>query len=329
MISLFVQTSDIHTGDSTFAPNYLERHKGVMQQITDEAKKVGRLVIAGDIFHINTKPIKNDERHLIDWWFGDLEKNGIDTVVISGNHDHLYGDVTHLTGYTQMPFKHVRIFSWYSGFCEFDGIGFICIPWNGYSEEGMREEVLKYEDQAKKCEKVVVVAHECIIGSKFDNGILSERGTKLPHVDFVDYWAIGDIHERQNGNLDNSAYSGAPLQFKFGDRLNKGFLVVQDDFSAKFKKTKFVKFKTVNKLSDIKDDDSLYKMVGNMEDVLEANKREGVVSSEWKRPEAKALNFDHQVKVTDGLIEFLATKGCDQDLQKQGLEFVQGVLNAC
>ena len=167
-----LQTGDIHVGDCRSLESYLLRHKFVLEQITTIAKKSNYpLIISGDIFH--TKTVSNEEKFLVDYWFSDLEKNSIFTVVISGNHDHLYGDTTHLDGYAHFPWKYVNIVSQVPRLIKQGAIAFICVPWGGYSEGQLHEIVSKFRQGVQDSRYVVVVCHECLFGSVFDNGVVS------------------------------------------------------------------------------------------------------------------------------------------------------------
>ena len=104
-----LQTGDIHVGECRSLANYLDRHKQVLDEITQVATQHDFLIIAGDIFH--TKTVSNEEKFLVDYWFSALEKLNISTFIVSGNHDHLYGSVTHLDGYSHFPWKNLRIVS--------------------------------------------------------------------------------------------------------------------------------------------------------------------------------------------------------------------------
>ena len=176
------------------------------------------------------------------------------------------------------------------------------------------------------CKYTVVVAHECVFGIKFDNGFMADKGIKLPIMDGIDYWAMGDIHTCQSTNLDNGWYCGAPLQFKFDDRPEKGLLLVNLDEPTKpnFIPMKFKPLLTVSKVEDAKED-AYYYVKGELKDVLSANKQNNVIRTEWVKSEQKAIEYT-KIEITDGLAQFLADQGCDVKLQIEAIDWVDRLL---
>lgn len=74
--------------------------------------------------------------------------------------------------------------------------------------------------------------HECFAGISLDSGLVAKGGVSIPDVPCIKYFACGDIHKMQKVNVKGRAihgsawYSGAPMQYNFGDVLPKGCLVV-------------------------------------------------------------------------------------------------------
>lgn len=319
----FIQCGDIHIGETRSLEGYLDRHWGVLKQIADDASRLGvPLVITGDLFH--TKKITQEERHLADKWIGYLEKNNVQGLIIAGNHDHLYGDVTSLDGYAHLGLG-IHIVTWSPQIVTMNGIDYICIPWRGYSTEELEMEIRKLLTLCTS-DKIVVVAHECILNSKFDSGILATKGSKLPSLPEVSYYAMGDIHTHQAANVSNGWYSGAPLQFKYDDKESKGYLRVTLGEDPEFIRTSFKPFRVVKSINDVKDD-AYYFVQGSINDVMGANKNENVFRTEWVQEDSDVIEYS-RTDITTGLPEFLAEKGCDEDLQQQGLEWVERILEA-
>jgi len=325
--SRFVQTGDLHTGESRNIPDYLPRHRGVYEQIVEHTVKRGvPLVITGDMFH--SKIIRHEERWLVDWLIGTLERLGVPTIIIAGNHDHLYGETTLIDGYLHFPFQHVKIFGWEPGVHFIGDTGFICISWRGYTSAQLDDIVKHWYPHIAHCKYKVVVAHECILGARLDSGFLMERGTKLPQNTDITYWAVGDIHSHQAANLKNSYYAGAPAQFRFDDTLPKGVIVVDLDHPSRkpeFQPLIFKPLRQVRSVSEITDD-AYYKVVGEFEDVLQANQHEMVVKSEMVKASISPIEY-RNVGLADGLPEFLATKGIDEIRQKFAVKWIDKVLS--
>jgi len=323
-----LQCSDLHFGACRDLPNYLARHRDIKNQITALAIELQfPLAIIGDLTH--SKTTKHEERFLIDEWLGDLERYGIETVVTGGNHDYLYDDVTQLDGYTKMPFKHVRVVPWYPRTYIINDIGFICLPWQGYNTEGIETAVNTLLPQVLGCRYKVVLLHECIAGSKGNNGYIIPKGTKIPDIPEVTYWGIGDLHSFQPANRANAWYAGAPAQFNFDDDLPKGVIVV--DLDRPSQKPEFIPLtvkplKTVKSVAEVTED-AYYKVVGSFEEVLEANFNENVIKSDLEAAESFDDTEYCRTEITEGLTNFLAAKGINPEYQEYAIKWVENLLN--
>jgi DNA repair exonuclease SbcCD nuclease subunit len=325
-MSKFIHTSDIHVGECRTLDGYLARHESVLNQITNLAVERGvPLIIAGDIFH--TRGTKHEERFLVDRWFGDIEAKNIPTIVITGNHDHLHDDVTQLDGYKNMPFKHIKFITWEPKVVSLNDIDFICIPWRSYDKEAFKK-IIKDKLPLCRSKWKVVIAHECIVGSSFDNGIIAPKGLALPKLADIDYYAMGDIHGYQRTNVTNGYFPGSPLQFTFGDKPDKGLLFVDLEKQPVDPERILLKFKPLKIIKSVKeiDEDAYYMVRGEFEDVLEANKNENVVKSDWVKAEIDAIQYQ-KVGIVDGLAEFLASKSIVDEYQTRAVSWVKQLLN--
>jgi len=322
----FIQVGDIHVGECRSLANYLARHESVLTQIMDTAYNYGLpLVITGDI--TNSKSTTYEERFLIDWWFSEIEKRKIPTVVITGNHDHLWGEVTQLDGLKMMPFKYVKIVTWHPDICVLGNIGVICIPWRGYKTEEINKIVSEKIPLLSNCEYRVVMLHECIAGMKADSGKIIPTGTAIPNVPEIDYWAVGDIHKFQMTNVSNGYYSGAPAQYKFDDTLPKGLLRVDLKHPSKEPVLIPLMFKPLKTVSSVEEitEDAYYRIVGNYEEIIKANNDPMVVKTEYDDSQERTIVYE-RVGICEGLPEFLANKGINEDTQQRAVAWVTDLL---
>ena len=323
----FIQTGDIHVGECRSLTNYLPRHESVLIQILNIADDSGLpLFITGDI--ANSKTTTFQERFLIDWWFSEIEKRKIPTIVITGNHDHLWGEVTQLDGLKLMPFKYVKFVTWHPEVHVLGDIGVICIPWRGYKTEEISKIVSDQLPMVARCKYRVVMLHECIAGMKADSGKIIPTGTAIPNVPEIDYWAIGDIHKFQMSNVTNGYYSGAPAQFKFDDTPSKGVIKVDLKHSAKepeFIPIVFKPLKTASSVDEITED-AYYKIVGNYEEIIRANNDPNVVKTDYDDSQERIIVYE-RAGICEGLPEFLAAKGINEDMQQKAVTWVNKLLN--
>lgn len=321
-----LQTSDIHVGECRSLPDYLDRHRSILSQIRKTAiERQLPLLVPGDLFH-DTKTTF-DEKFLVDWWIATLERDHVPTIITAGNHDHILGNKTQLDGYKHYPLKFVKIVTWEPEVHTIGNAGFICLSWRAYKTQDIKDVVENLLPQIENCQFKVVLLHECITGSEFDSGILAQSLCKLPDIPVIDYWAVGDIHKHQKANLPNSWYAGAPAQFKFNDVLKKGMIIV--DLESPSNAPEFINInvkplKTVAAVKDITED-AYYKVKGDLQQVLEANKNINVIKTERSNIEYKPIEVE-KIGPTQGLPEFLAQKGIDENWQKYAVNWVNEVI---
>lgn len=322
----FLQTSDIHIGESRNYDNYLERHRDVLWQILDHAQKTEfPLIIPGDLFHRNDT--KHDERKLAYDWICEMENRKIYAIITAGNHDHIEGSITQLDPLINMPFKYVKIVGWEPEVIELGNIGVIAFSWRDYTEEEIREAVNRLLPLIENSQYKIVMLHEFLYGAVMDNGKILAKGTKLPlDLPQVNYWALGDIHKHQPGTLPNSWYAGSPCQFKFDDVLEKGIVKVDLPFKGKpdFIRLKFKPFLTVNSIAEMTED-AYYHLKADADTIVEASKDRRVVRADCIKHEVAPINANG-FSITDGLVEYLASKGVSQERQQYAIKFVENLV---
>lgn len=320
----FIQTSDIHIGECRSLENYIERHKKVLEQILESAQETELLLVPGDLFH--RKDTKYEELMLARWFILECERRKIYLILTTGNHDHLAGSRTQLDMWKGLPFEYTKIITWEPEAIRVGNLGIIGIPWRDYTTDEIANIVKSHLPLLDGCYQKIVMLHEFIGGSIMDNGKIIPKGTKIPKVAGIDYWAVGDVHKKQMTNEVNAWYAGAPLQFKFDDILEKGYFKVNLPFrkEPEFIRTVFKKMLVVENTEDIQED-AYYYVKGDVSEVLKGNEDSRVVRSEWVKPEARSVVIE-QIGITEGLPEFLAEKGVSEELQKEGLEWVQNLL---
>ena len=329
---VFLQVSDIHIGECRTLPGYLDRHKKVLEQVIEKAKEYRtspiQLVVAGDLCEKNPTFA---EQCLVAWFLGQIERNGIETILISGNHCHIGSGRTELDLFAELPYTHLHIFTKPGFHKAYAGhgsdIGFICLPWKGYTREQLKDLVETYLPNISECTYKVVVLHECIVGSKTDYGMTLPKGTSIPSIPEITYWAIGDIHGYQMSNVANGWYAGAPLQLTFGDKLPKGILEVDlhDPTRPKFIPLLSKPMVTVSSIEEITED-AHYKVKGDLETILKANRLDSVVKTDWDNRSAKSIEYK-KMGITDGLPEFLAEEGLQEKWQIKALIWVERFLS--
>jgi len=324
--SSFLQSGDIHIGECRSLVDYLPRHKSILTQIMDTAYNLGLpLFLTGDLTH--TKSTTYEEQFLLCWWFSEIEKRKIPTIVIPGNHDHLWGEVTQLDGLKYMPFNYIKIITWHPDVYVIGQIGVICIPWRNYKTEDIKKIVIEKLPLIEHCKYRVVMLHECISGVRLDSGKILTSGCSIPNMPEITYWAVGDIHKYQVTNVANGYYSGAPAQYRFDDDLPKG--VIKVDLDRPSKEPEFIPIiskplKTITNVDDISDD-AYYRLIGDYEEIIKANNEPLIVKAEYDDVQTQAMTYE-RIGICDGLPEFLAAKGLNEDMQKRAIAWISNLL---
>lgn len=322
-----IQVSDIHLGVCRTLNNYLQRHIDIFKQIIQIAiEKKCPVLIPGDL--LDSPKITHDEYNLVLWFLCELEKNCIPTIVSPGNHEHMYDDIYALNFLEHIPFKYVKIFNKPS-VTTIGDIGIIALPWKDYSTDDIKQEVEQLLPSISKSKHKVVMLHECILGTTLDTGRILYKGTKIPYVPEITYWAIGDIHRCQATNVDNGWFAGSPLQIKYDDQERKGLLHVDLNNPTKpaFISLKCKPLRTISSIEQITDD-AYYQLVGNFEEILKAGNNPMIVRTDLSSEICNPIVDFKRIDIIEGLTEFLASKDINEQQQKYALNWVEESLKS-
>jgi len=299
----------------------------------------GLVVIAGDVY--DCLELLPREKDLFVEHLCRADRDGLTTIIVSGNHDMIDeddGGYTHLRGLKLAAearrLKNTHIFETEPASfvpTKFPNLSVIAVP----SHYRQTKEVNKIIKQHLKLlhqaddlhDQVLAVVHETILGAKNDFG-------KRMGVDFGDpehcvtldadlpvtYWALGDIHRPQRiKNVHNAWYCGCPIQHDFGDSGDRGVLLVDLDNPTHpelielkaIKKLVTVEVTSSTKPDEISRNDAHVRLVGRREYIKPLQAQcSNVVSTKPVRSEDVEVIED--VKVADvlrGLPEILADMG--------------------
>jgi DNA repair exonuclease SbcCD nuclease subunit len=235
----FLHTADLHINALRRFPGYLDRAARTLDEIllVAEYEEVDFIIVAGDVFE--HRDIRHGERQTLSRW---LAKSTIPIVITSGNHDKRskeVGDtaISYLSALTQQFSEHL-IYDGRPRVVQFYGCQLLLMPYQGWMDAEAYVIVSALLDRASSKKPVVAVLHEAVSGAKTDSGFLPKKRNQI-HLNFftdeVCYWALGDIHQCQKIH-PTAWYSGSPHQVNFGERNDKGVLVVDTDIpdSPKF-----------------------------------------------------------------------------------------------
>lgn len=247
----FLQTGDLHVGkgrSSWGEAEALDRADKLFDRLyaIARAEKCHAVLITGDVF--DTKSVTISERDLVtEKLFKYAGRDGIETFVISGNHDLTKAGESNLdylaviSNSREIPKLHVapadKAEFWNTPYPKLQIAG---VP-VGLSEtqEGV-EGVVKSLDPDMQ---YIFMGHGTVGGSLRNDANWRPEAAKdanrlnlgkvAPHAPNVVWWAYGDIHKRQPlPGLPETAkgwYAGSPIQMDFGEKADRGVLVVALD----------------------------------------------------------------------------------------------------
>lgn len=231
-----IHLSDLHLGKRVNEFSMIEDQEYILNQILDiiDREHPAGVLIAGDVYDKAVPPIEAVQ--LLDSFLECLSSRGVETFLISGNHDsperlsfasglinqagiHIstslssgnlfrledeYGPVwIHL-----LPFiKPAHVRSAYPG-CEI-----------ATYTDAVREAVARMDLNPN--ERQVVVAHQFVTGAhRSESEELSLGGSDNVDVSVFhafDYVALGHLHRPQHLERDTVRYSGTPLKYSFSE----------------------------------------------------------------------------------------------------------------
>jgi DNA repair exonuclease SbcCD nuclease subunit len=236
-----LHTADIHIGACRKFPNYLDRWCSAVAEIHElcSTHKVDVLVCSGDILD-GTNPTL-EERNLVSRLVDDAP---CPVALMPGNHefigpgwkDHSLSWLFELGG----RLEKVNVKLWDTPTVkQWLGAWWVVLPsfpskegWNSPSFYLVTQSLLAKIPRDTDL-PIIGVAHEFFDGASVDTGYSGKGRCKLPKIRRVSYWALGDVHKRQELFL-GAWYCGSPLQKDFGEKRPKGVNLVEVDKESSF-----------------------------------------------------------------------------------------------
>ena len=244
----FLHIADLHLGKSLKEFDLFKDQEYILNQILEiiKEKLVDAVLIAGDVYD---KAIPSEAAtNLLDYFLCSLSKIGVNTFIISGNHDS-----DDRLNYGSSLFKTNQIFisSQYNGILDKytveDAQGEVDIYLLPFVKAAQvrhffpEKEITSYEDAVKVILKKagvdpkrrnIIVAHQFVTGRTEDPALGGSEGIGTQSVGLVekigydcfdgfDYVALGHIHSPQRVGRDEIRYSGSPLKYSLSEANNE------------------------------------------------------------------------------------------------------------
>lgn len=336
-----VHTADLHVGKSRTLPDYLERQSLMIDGIykVAKSKKANLVLMAGDIFE--SKNIKWNEQMMFISKLFEYDKKGFTSIICNGNHDELATGASHLWLPAMIQnyggLKNTHIIDGKPQVVELEDIDLAVIPVvnNNVSTQELKENVEDMYSHVSGEKPFVVMLHATISGANTDTGYSISGGPRIPDLDFVSYWAVGDIHKMQQIG-ERAYYSGSPIQHNFGEEQPKGVLVVDLEKDEE-PQVDLVELKGITPLITIEEKpevwptDCYIRYLGPLEGIIELPenviKTEGVSSIINEAGESVIEQMEFTDSLTEGLDEFLALKSIPEEYRQEGIQWVQEKYN--
>ena len=238
---------DLHLGRSLGDFDLIEDQKYILDQILKiiEKENVDGVLIAGDVYD---KSIPSEAAtNLLDYFLCKLSESGVQTFMISGNHD---SDDRLNYGSNLFEANQIYISALYHGTLdkrtvtdEYGEVNVYLLPFvkasqvrHFYPEETIDSYddavrvILKHADM-DVTQRNVIVAHQFVTGQSEDPALGGSEGTGTQSVGLVekigydcfdgfDYVALGHIHSPQRVGRDQVRYSGSPLKYSLSEVHN-------------------------------------------------------------------------------------------------------------
>lgn len=238
---------DLHIGKSVNDFNMIEDQKYMLEQILGIIKKqkIDVLLLAGDIYD---KAVPSEEAvNLLDYFLDRLSKLGIETFLISGNHD---SDDRLNFGSSLFEANKIHIAAKYNGQLykkelqdEFGKINVYLMPFVKASQvkHFYPDEAIETYDDAVRVvlkhtkinvsERNILVAHQFVAGKSADPKLGGSESAAVLNVGMIekigadcfddfDYVALGHIHSPQAVGRETVRYSGSLLKYSLSEVNN-------------------------------------------------------------------------------------------------------------
>ena len=341
--------ADLHTGAFRYIPDALSRTKKMFSEIKRVVLSIPAryriLNIVGDAY--DRKTITEEERNAFIEFVVDMLLSDVHVILINGNHDFYNESLTLLEPVKQMArlAGHLHVHTKTPGVTTIGDISFGCVPCTQcITTDQLKATAAMLYKQAhvenKPPKAFYMLVHEAVFGAvnhKRTWKAKSDKYLRVPNLDFVTGWQLGDIHECQQIH-ERAWYSGAPYQVKSDESERCGILQWAGSRT---------RFHTLNVPG--------FRYTDNIEVAKKLAAEGHYVRFTGKASEAElkslpttvlcdgdiaAIELDVDVAVPDlntsslgsvdlisPLPEFLARDGCNERQQRRGVELVLGIKN--
>lgn len=239
----FIHLGDLHIGKTLGEFNLIKDQEYILDQIMRiiHDRNVDAVLIAGDVYD---RALPSEAAvSLLDYFISSLAENGIETFIISGNHD---SEDRLSYGRRLFSSKGIHIVSGFRGELEqyeiedeYGKLNVCMLPFIKASQVRHfypEEELTTYDDAVRFVidhanidygNRNILIAHQFVTGEA-DPMVAGSEGASVQNVGLIekisceslkdfDYTALGHLHSPQRVGYDNIRYSGSLLKYSLSE----------------------------------------------------------------------------------------------------------------
>jgi DNA repair exonuclease SbcCD nuclease subunit len=225
-MALIAMPTDTHAGVRNDNPAFQQYQKKCWQWFIDyiDANNIKNVIHLGDIYdrrkYINFMSAKRLREDFLE----PLERRGVETHIIQGNHDSYYKDTHEVNALDEIivgRYKHIRTYSTPT-LINIDGLDIQLMPWITDSNRQEAYEAIK-NPKAPIC-----MGHLELNGFTMHRGLISDHG--LDRKLFENFEAVYSGHYHHRSTIGNITYIGALGEYTWHDYGDpRGFSVLDTE----------------------------------------------------------------------------------------------------
>jgi DNA repair exonuclease SbcCD nuclease subunit len=222
----FAIIGDTHFGVARSNEQFHQYFKLFFAEFFEYTKKnrIKRVVQTGDLFDYRKEVHFNTLYNVKQYFYSEIEKQGIKLYVVCGNHDSLYTNTNRINSVRLLleDKPWATIVDMVPTTVDIGGFSVDLYPWVN------KENLQLVTDFAAECNSDIAIGHFEFSQFQLSPGISIEHG--MDHRIFKDYHTVFSGHFHTHSQRDNIIYTGTPYELTWIDSADpKGFWVFDSE----------------------------------------------------------------------------------------------------
>lgn len=219
--------TDLHIGVRNDSPIFHDYFKKCFDWFFDhlDEHNIKDCIVLGDL--VDRRKYINilTARHLREDFLEQLEKRGVKSHVIPGNHDCYWKNTNEVNALDELignRYSHIKLYQ-NPTTINIDGLNILMLPWITKDNEAETMEALKTTNAS------IVMGHLELEGFEFYKGQVSDHGTTDKRV-FDKFHSVYSGHYHHHSSIDNITYLGAFSEHIWSDYNDpRGFTILDTE----------------------------------------------------------------------------------------------------